>query len=149
MARTENVELTVLCLVHNEDAYLLQNRVKDDWKGYTLPGGHIENGESIVDAVVREIKEETGLTILNPRLCGVKQFPIEGGRYIVFLFSADEYEGELISSEEGDMHWIKKEELSNVNLVSDFNMLLQVMLDDNLNEFQYVVEDDIWKIVLK
>lgn len=149
MARTENVELTVLCLVHNEDAYLLQNRVKDDWKGYTLPGGHIENGESIVDAVVREIKEETGLTILNPRLCGVKQFPIEGGRYIVFLFSADEYEGELISSEEGDMHWIKKEKLSNVNLVSDFNMLLQVMLDDNLNEFQYVVEDDIWKIELK
>lgn len=149
MARTENVELTVLCLVHNEDAYLLQNRVKDDWKGYTLPGGHIENGESIVDAVFREIKEETGLTILNPRLCGVKQFPIEGGRYIVFLFSADEYEGELISSEEGEMHWIKKAELSNVNLVGDFNMLLQVMLDDSLNEFQYVVEDDIWKIVLK
>ncbi len=149
MARTENVELTVLCLVHNEDAYLLQNRVKDDWKGYTLPGGHIESGESIVDAVVREIKEETGLTILNPRLCGVKQFPIEGGRYIVFLFSADEYEGELISSEEGDMHWINKDELSNVNLVSDFNMLLQVMLDDSLNEFQYVVEGDIWKIILK
>ena len=44
MTRTENVELTVLCLVHNEDAYLLQDRVKEDWKGYTLPGGHIEIG---------------------------------------------------------------------------------------------------------
>ena len=47
------------------------------------------------------------------------------------------------------MYWIKKEELSNVNLVSDFNILLQVILDDNLNEFQYIIEGDLWKIVLK
>lgn len=149
MARTEKVELTVLCLVYSEDAYLLQDRVKEDWRGYTLPGGHIESGESIVHAIVREMKEETGLTILNPKLCGVKQFPIEDGRYIVFLFSTDKYEGELISSEEGNMHWVKKKELSNVNLVNDFNELLQVILDDNLNEFQYIIEGDQWKVVLK
>ena len=65
MSKTENTELTVLCLLHNDDRYLLQNRVKKDWKGYTLPGGHIEAGESIVDAVVREMKEEKGLTVLN------------------------------------------------------------------------------------
>lgn len=149
MERTEKVELTVLCLVYNEEAYLLQDRVKEDWKGYTLPGGHVEPGESIVDAVVREMKEETGLTIRNPRLCGVKQFPIEGGRYIVFLFRANQYEGELLSSEEGAMHWISKEGLSGVNLVNDFNELLQVILDDTLNEFQYVLENDTWNIVLK
>lgn len=149
MARTENVELTVLCLVQSDRAYLLQNRVKEDWKGYTLPGGHVEVNESIVDAVVREMKEETGLTILNPKLCGVKQFPIPNGRYIVFLFCADKYEGELISSDEGDMHWIKKEELSSVNLVSDFNELLQVILNESLNEFQYVIEDNQWRAVLK
>lgn len=46
----------------------------------------------------------------------------------------------------GTMHWVKKEELSTVNLVDDFSELLQVMLDDNLNEFQYVIEDDEWKV---
>ncbi|MBQ7944788.1 MAG: 8-oxo-dGTP diphosphatase [Lachnospiraceae bacterium] len=149
MSRTENVELTVLCLIHNEKQYLLQDRVKKDWKGYTLPGGHIEPGESIVDAVVREMQEETGLTIQNPKLCGVKQFPIDGGRYIVFLFTADKYSGELISSEEGAMHWVNKDELNKVNLVSDFQELLQVMLDENMSEFQYVIEDGEWKAVLK
>ncbi|MBQ9122381.1 MAG: 8-oxo-dGTP diphosphatase [Lachnospiraceae bacterium] len=149
MSRTETVELTVLCLIHKEDKYLLQDRVKKDWKGYTLPGGHVEKDESIVDAVVREMQEETGLTVRSPRLCGVKHFPIEGGRYIVFLFEADEFEGEIISSEEGQMHWVNKDELQSVNLVNDFRELLQVMLDDNLSEFQYVVEDEIWKIVLK
>lgn len=149
MERTEKVELTVLCLVHSETAYLLQNRVKDDWKGYTLPGGHVEKDESIVDAVVREMKEETGLTVLNPKLCGVKQFPIQDGRYIVFLFRADQYEGTLLSSDEGAMHWIKKEDLSSVNLVNDFHELIQVMLSDDLNEFQYIIEDEQWKPILK
>jgi len=149
MDRTENVELTALCLITRDNEYLLQDRVKEDWKGFTLPGGHIEKGESIVDAIIREIKEETGLTILNPKLCGVNQFPIEDGRYIVFLFYADEFSGEVVSSEEGKMHWVKKEELSNVNLVSGFHELLEVMLDDNLNEFQYIIEGDEWKIILR
>ncbi len=83
MSKMEKVELTVLCLIENETQYLLQDRIKEDWKGYTMPGGHVEPGESIVDAVIREVKEETGLTIRNPKLCGVKQFPIEEGRYIV------------------------------------------------------------------
>lgn len=149
MSRTETVELTVLCLLHQNGQYLLQDRVKKDWKGYTLPGGHVEQGESIVDAVVREMQEETGLTIINPRLCGVKHFPIEGGRYIVFLFEAIQYEGQLCSSEEGNMHWIKVDELDKVNLVNDFQDLVQVMLDESLSEFQYVIKDNKWNIVKK
>lgn len=149
MERREWAEMTVLCLIEREGEYLLQDRVKKDWKGYTLPGGHVEPRESIVDAVVREMQEETGLTVENPRLCGVKQFPIEGGRYLVFLFRASRFRGELRSSEEGQMHWVKREALGTVNLVEDFDALLRVMLDENLSEFQYVVEGEDWDVVLK
>lgn len=154
MRKTENTELTVLCLLRDGERYLLQDRVKKDWQGYTLPGGHVEPGESFVDAVIREMKEETGLTIENPRLCGVKQFPLrdgdyETGRYIVFLFETDQFSGELASSDEGQMHWVKKCELKSVNLVEDFDDLLDVMQSDRLCEFQYVVEGDEWLIVKK
>ena len=147
--RTEQVELTVLCLIHQEDRYLLQDRVKENWKGCALPGGHIEPGESIVDAVIREMKEETGLTIQSPRLCGIKQFPIEGGRYLVFLFETDRFEGELSDSEEGKMRWVKISELPQENLVADFDDLIDVMLSDRLTEFQLIVEKDTWIPVKK
>ena len=112
--RTEMVELTNLCMIKDGDKYLLQNRVKKDWQGYTFPGGHIEPGESIVQSAIREVKEETGLTMKNPRLVGVKQFWAESGRYIVFLFSATKFTGDLRSSNEGEVEWFTKEEMKNI-----------------------------------
>ena len=147
--RTERVELTVLCLVEDGNKILLQNRVKKDWQGYTLPGGHVERDESFVDAVIREMKEETGLDIKNPVLVGVKQFPIKYGRYVVFLYKTNEFEGELHSSNEGKMEWVEYKDLSKIKTVDDFEDLLKVMNSDKLSEFQYVVKDDIWNVVLK
>ena len=154
MHKAEMAELTVLCLIEDGNRLLLQNRVKNDWKGYTFPGGHVEQGESFVDAVKREMKEETGLDILNPRLVGIKQFPrkdgkYEEGRYIVLLFKADRFVGEVVSSEEGEMEWIDRNRLDEIETVEDFKDLLKVMDDPELTEFQYLVDGDNWTVSLK
>ena len=149
MKRTEEVELTVLCLIYHKNKILLQDRIKNDWKGYTLPGGHVEKGESFVNAVIREMKEETGLTIANPILCGIKQFPINNGRYIVLLYKTNEFEGDLTSSTEGKMEWVDREELLEYNLVDDFFELLKVFDNNNLSEFQYIIDGDQWSVELR
>ena len=65
MAKKETVILTNMCLVYKGDQILVQNRKKNSWPGITFPGGHIEENESFVESTIREIKEETGLTISN------------------------------------------------------------------------------------
>ena len=149
MGRTENVELTVLCLIEDGERILLQDRRKEDWKGYALPGGHVEPGESFVGAVVREMQEETGLTILDPRLVGVKQFPLENGRYVVLLFKATRWKGKLVSSEEGRMDWIAYADLPRTKTVDDSDELLKVMNTPELTEFQYLISGDAWTVSIR
>ena len=106
-------------------------------------------GESFVDAVIREMKEETGLDIKNPRLVGVKQFPIKNGRYVVLLFKTTEYSGTVVSSDEGQMEWVESNRLSEINTVDDFEDLMRVINDPALTEFQYLVDGDTWTVSIK
>ena len=88
MKRTEIVELTVVCLLRRGEQILLQNRTKKDWQGYTLPGGHVEPGESIVDAVVREMREEIGKYSTVPDFSELLQV-MESDRLSEFLYIPD------------------------------------------------------------
>ena len=113
MTKIETAIFTNMCMISDGAGNILvEERVKDDWRGIAFPGGHVEPGEAFTDSVVREVREETGLTIESPCLCGVKQFHTdEGERYVVFLYKADKFSGELASSAEGRVFWIKSEEL--------------------------------------
>ena len=72
----EEVELTNMCMVCDGKGNVLVQNKKGDrtWHGWNFPGGHVEQGEFVTPSVVREIREETGLTIENPKLCGIKEF---------------------------------------------------------------------------
>ena len=112
MARTENCVLTNMCMVYDEERILVQERVDPDWSGIVFPGGHVEKNESFVESVVREVKEETGLTLTSWKLRGIITFstdvyPTE----YMFLYTADGYTGEMIECNEGNLEWVKKSDV--------------------------------------
>ena len=150
MSRAEQVILTNLCMVYDDAGNILvQNRKDPSWPGICFPGGHIEPGESFVESVIREVWEETGLTIENPVLCGTKQFPTRNGeRYVVFFYKANRYHGELKSSDEGEVFWIPRADLHKYQMVEDFLDMVKVFEDDGLSEFYYYKEEGNWKLKL-
>ena len=150
MARSEQAIFTNLCMVYDDAGNILvQDRVDPSWPGLCFPGGHVEPGESFVESIIREVWEETGLTIQNPTLCGTKQFQTKNGeRYVVFFYKTNRFSGELSSSNEGKVFWIPRKDLEQYTLVDDFMDMVKVFESDDLSEFYYYTEDDRWKLKL-
>lgn len=152
MREAETVIFTNMCMLQDERGrVLVQERVAPNWGGLTFPGGHVEPGESFTDAMVREFSEETGLTISQLRLCGIKQWPCEDGtRYVVLFYRAGAFRGELCSSEEGEVFWMELQELQNAsNLAPDMDKMLRVFLEESLTEYYYYLQDGEWVQCLK
>ena len=150
MERSESAVFTNMCMVRDGDRVLVINRKDPGWPGLSFPGGHVEKGEAFADSVIREVYEETGLTIEQPRLCGIKQFRTEeNSRYIVLLYRTDRFTGELISSGEGEVFWLTLEQLDQYPLTPHFEQVVEVMLRDDLSEFFYDQSGGEWVPVLK
>lgn len=147
MAREEKAIFTNMCMISDGNGnVLVQDRLKPDWPGICFPGGHVEPGESFTESVIREVWEETGLTIENPVLCGVKQFQTKtDARYVVFFYKADRFTGQLCSSDEGPVFWISRQELPHRALSIDMLEMICVMESNDLSEFYYYKENGDWQ----
>ncbi len=105
--------LTTLCYIERDDAYLMMHRVKkerdinkDKWIGV---GGHFEEGESPEECLLREVMEETGLTLTDYRLRGVITFMTDTypAEYM-FLYTAEGFTGVMHACNEGELEWVPK-----------------------------------------
>lgn len=146
MDRSERAIFTNMCMISDgRGNVLVQDRHAADWPGITFPGGHVEPGESFTASVIREIQEETGLTIECPQLCGIKQFQTEQDvRYVVLLYRANQFTGTLTSSDEGEVFWVKRSDLGCYQLPVDFEDMLKVFESEDLSEFYYFRDGEDW-----
>lgn len=144
MSRKSEIELTNMCLICDGNKVLVQEKVGT--KGLVFPGGHVEEGESLLESVVREMKEETGLTIENTKICGFKDWIQEDGtRYIVLLYKTHKFTGELKSSDEGRVFWIDRADIDRVNLIWNMKELLEIFDTDLYSEFFFKIKDGKYK----
>ena len=122
---------TTLCYIENNGKYLLihrGNKKNDGSQGkYMGVGGHFEEKESPYDCAIREVKEETGLDII-PKYRAIVTFVSD--KYEteqMHLFTATEFTGQLIQTDEGDLHWIDKKEISNLPLWEGDTVFLDLL----------------------
>ncbi len=138
MDRTSTVELTNLCMIYSGDKILVQEREWQGRKGIIFPGGHVEKEESIIASVIREMKEETGLTIRRPIPCGFKDWiNDDGSRYLVLLYKTNRFSGELRSSEEGRVFWVTREEFKGLPVLWNMREILQILDSDAYSELYW------------
>ena len=122
------VILANMCMVYKDDYILVQLRKKKDWPGLTFPGGHVELNETLEESIKREVKEETGLTLNSVHFSGIKERKWEkDSRYLGLLYKSNDFEGELKSSNEGEVFWIKRDEIHDYTLSQDFEELFDII----------------------
>ena len=131
----ERSKLTTLCYIEKGDSYLMLHRVskkhdvnKDKWIGI---GGHFEENESPEEFLLREAKEETGITLTSWKFRGIVTFISEGwNTEYMCLYTADGYEGEIIPCNEGVLEWIRKEDLLKLNLWEGDKIFLKLLQEN-------------------
>lgn len=133
--RIQKVNFMNMCMICDGKGNVVAlDKVGDSYCGTTFPGGHVEPGESFVDSVIREVKEETGLIIEKPKLKGIYHWFRENIHNIGYLYRVDYCEGGLRSSGEGEVYWISLEEYVQKELAGGMDKVLTIMTEDDFSE---------------
>jgi len=141
------MQLATLCYVTHNNKTLMLHRIKKKndvhegkWNGL---GGKFELGETPEECVIREVEEESGLLIKNPKMHGFITFPMFDGikDWYVFLFTAPQFDGKLIDSNEGNLEWIPNEKLLELNLWEGDRTFIPWLLEDKFFSAKFVYED--------
>jgi len=139
------METTTLCYLRQGSRWLLlyRNKKKEDPNaGYWIaPGGHVEEGESPLDCVRREFREETGLHLPRPTLRGLVSFIFNGqATELTFLYTADEAEGDLRPCEEGELAWVEAADIPALPLWEGDRIFLPRLLSEDGDFFALKLE---------
>ncbi|MFZ0455471.1 MAG: 8-oxo-dGTP diphosphatase [Ignavibacteriaceae bacterium] len=143
------MKLATLCYITDkkQKSTLMLHRIKKEndyhqgkWNGL---GGKLDSGESPEECAIREIKEESGLTVKNPLLKGFLTFPNFDGvdDWYVFVFTFDEFNGNLIDSPEGKLEWVPNDELISLNLWEGDKIFLEWVFSDKIFSAKFNYED--------
>lgn len=136
MSRTVQAEITTLCYIRQDRKYLMMHRVKKEhdinegkWIGV---GGHFLQNESPEDCLLREVREETGLTLTSWKLRGIITFLYaDAAAEYMFLYTADQFTGSLQDCDEGILQWIPESQIETLNLWEGDRIFLRLLREDN------------------
>lgn len=130
-----------VCYLKKNNQILMLKFTKKWGQVYAPPGGKFETGESPLACIIREFKEETGLTLINPKLQGISYWrdSYEG---IIFVFTANKYVGDLsLNSYEGELKWIRLEELSTIKQFEQNEKFTPYLFKEELFEGKFLLDD--------
>lgn len=129
------------CYLKKDNKVLMIKFSKKWGQVYAPPGGKFESGEAPLDCIIREFYEETGLTLINPRLQGISYWK-DSSEGIIFVYVADDFKGDLkVVSEEGTLEWIKLEDLSKIKQFDQNEKFTPYLFKDELFEGKFLLDD--------